>query len=73
MIRADIERARAIQIEIEIAQRGIKLRRVGALFTKCDYKAAERYCSSNYIQHSAQLPEQLDLPKSGSVYRRRMK
>ena len=27
-----------------------------ALFNKRDYKAAERYWSSNYIQHSAHIP-----------------
>jgi len=26
------------------------------LFNKRDYKAAERYWSSNYIQHSAHIP-----------------
>jgi predicted SnoaL-like aldol condensation-catalyzing enzyme len=49
------------------------LKAFDALFNKRDYKTAERYWSSNYIQHSAHIPEQMDLPQSGSVCRRSMK
>jgi hypothetical protein len=33
-----------------------KLQAFDTLFNKRDYKAAERYWSSNYIQHSAHIP-----------------
>ena len=36
--------------------KALVLQAFDALFNKRDYKAAERYWSSNYIQHSAHIP-----------------
>ena len=36
--------------------KALVLQAFDTLFTKRDYKAAERYWSSNYIQHSAHIP-----------------
>jgi predicted SnoaL-like aldol condensation-catalyzing enzyme len=38
------------------ANKALVLEAFDTLFNKRDYKAAERYWSSNYIQHSAQIP-----------------
>jgi predicted SnoaL-like aldol condensation-catalyzing enzyme len=38
------------------ANKALVLEAFDTLFNKRDYKAAERYWSSNYIQHSAHIP-----------------
>ena len=38
------------------ANKALVLKAFDTLFNKRDYKAAERYWSSNYIQHSAHIP-----------------
>ena len=38
------------------ANKALLLEAFDTLFNKRDYKAAERYWSSNYIQHSAHIP-----------------
>jgi len=40
----------------EEANKVLVLKAFHALFNKRDYKAAEQYWSSNYIQHSAHIP-----------------
>jgi len=40
----------------EEANKALVLEAFDTLFNKRDYKAAERYWSSNYIQHSAHIP-----------------
>ena len=40
----------------EKANKALVLDAFDTLFNKRDYKAAERYWSSNYIQHSAHIP-----------------
>jgi predicted SnoaL-like aldol condensation-catalyzing enzyme len=40
----------------EEANKLLVLEAFDTLFNKRDYKAAERYWSSNYIQHSAHIP-----------------
>ena len=40
----------------EKANKALMLEAFDTLFNKRDYKAAERYWSSNYIQHSAHIP-----------------
>ena len=40
----------------EQANKALVLEAFDTLFNKRDYKAAERYWSSNYIQHSAHIP-----------------
>jgi predicted SnoaL-like aldol condensation-catalyzing enzyme len=40
----------------EDANKALVLEAFDTLFNKRDYKAAERYWSSNYIQHSAHIP-----------------
>lgn len=40
----------------EEANKALVLAAFDTLFNKRDYKAAERYWSSNYIQHSAHIP-----------------
>jgi len=40
----------------EKANKALVLEAFDTLFNKRDYKAAERYWSSNYIQHSAHIP-----------------
>ena len=40
----------------EEANKLLVLEAFDRLFNKRDYKAAERYWSSNYIQHSAHIP-----------------
>jgi predicted SnoaL-like aldol condensation-catalyzing enzyme len=37
--------------------KALVLEALDTLFNKRDYKTAERYWSSNHIQHSAQLPD----------------
>jgi predicted SnoaL-like aldol condensation-catalyzing enzyme len=39
-----------------VQNKALVLQAFDALFNKRDYKAAERYWSSNYIQHSAHIP-----------------
>jgi predicted SnoaL-like aldol condensation-catalyzing enzyme len=39
-----------------VQNKALVLQAFDTLFNKRDYKAAERYWSSNYIQHSAQIP-----------------
>ena len=41
---------------IEESNKTLVLKAFDTLFNKRDYKAAERYWSSNYIQHSAHIP-----------------
>jgi predicted SnoaL-like aldol condensation-catalyzing enzyme len=41
---------------IEEANKALVLEAFDTLFNKRDYKAAERYWSPNYIQHSAHIP-----------------
>ncbi len=41
---------------IEESNKTLVLEAFDTLFNKRDYKAAERYWSSNYIQHSAHIP-----------------
>jgi predicted SnoaL-like aldol condensation-catalyzing enzyme len=41
---------------IDQSNKALVLEAFDTLFNKRDYKAAERYCSSNYIQHSAHIP-----------------
>ena len=41
---------------IEETNKRLVLEAFDTLFNKRDYKAAERYWSSNYIQHSAHIP-----------------
>jgi predicted SnoaL-like aldol condensation-catalyzing enzyme len=38
------------------SNKALVLEAFDTLFNKRDYKAAERYWSSNYIQHSAHIP-----------------
>ena len=38
------------------SNKAVVLEAFDTLFNKRDYKAAERYWSSNYIQHSAHIP-----------------
>jgi predicted SnoaL-like aldol condensation-catalyzing enzyme len=40
----------------DAANKGLVLEAFDTLFNERDYKAAERYWSSNYIQHSAHIP-----------------
>jgi predicted SnoaL-like aldol condensation-catalyzing enzyme len=40
----------------DAANKGLVLEAFDTLFNKRDYKTAERYWSSNYIQHSAHIP-----------------
>lgn len=42
------------------ANKALVLEAFDTLFNKRDYKAAERYWSSNYIQHSAHIPSGRD-------------
>ena len=44
----------------EEANKLLVLEAFDTLFNKRDYKAAERYWSSNYIQHSAHIPPERD-------------
>ena len=39
-----------------VQNKALVLQAFDTLFNKRDYKAAERYWSSNYIQHSAHIP-----------------
>jgi predicted SnoaL-like aldol condensation-catalyzing enzyme len=39
-----------------VQNEALVLQAFDTLFNKRDYKAAERYWSSNYIQHSAHIP-----------------
>jgi hypothetical protein len=57
----------------EKASKVVVLKAFDALFSKRDYKAVERCWSPNYIERSAHIRGQMDLPQSGSVCRRRMK
>jgi predicted SnoaL-like aldol condensation-catalyzing enzyme len=52
--RAKMERKKMTKT-IE-ANKALVLEAFDTLFNKRDYKAAERYWSSNYIQHSAHIP-----------------
>jgi predicted SnoaL-like aldol condensation-catalyzing enzyme len=49
----------------EQANKALVLEAFDTLFNKRDYKAAERYWSSNHIQHSAQLPDSFTYRKAG--------
>ena len=44
----------------EQSNKALVLEAFDTLFNKRDYKAAERYWSSNYIQHSAHIPPERD-------------
>jgi hypothetical protein len=57
----------------EKANKVVVLKAFDALFSKRDYKAAERCWSPNYIERSAHIRGQMYPPQSGSVCRRRMK
>jgi predicted SnoaL-like aldol condensation-catalyzing enzyme len=41
----------------EQANKALVLEAFDTLFNKRDYQAVEHYCSSNYIQNSADIPE----------------
>jgi predicted SnoaL-like aldol condensation-catalyzing enzyme len=41
---------------IEERNKALVLKAFDTLFNKRDYKAAERFWSANYIQHSAHIP-----------------
>jgi CheY-like chemotaxis protein len=56
--RAKMERKKMTKT-IE-ANKALVLEAFDTLFNKRDYKAAERYWSSNYIQHSAHIPSGRD-------------
>jgi len=43
-----------------VQNKALVLQAFDTLFYKRDYKAAERYWSSNYIQHSAHIPPRRD-------------
>jgi predicted SnoaL-like aldol condensation-catalyzing enzyme len=45
--------------------KALVLEALDTLFNKRDYKTAERYWSSNHIQHSAQLPDSCTYRKAG--------
>ncbi len=55
------------------ANKAVALKAFGTLFNRRACKATERYWSSSSIQSSEHIPEQMDLPQSGSVCRRSMK